>query len=144
MQPFAARGRSPTQPTPPPWRPAAQEEPDDDLASADARRTRARRRRAIADGGGADKLAARHAKGQLGARERLDRLFQPGTFQETGMHVRPRRRTTSGCRTRPSRPTASSPAPATIDGQLVGRLQPGLHRQRRHAGQGARARRSSS
>lgn len=47
-----------------------------------------RRRRTVTAGGGADKLEARHAKGLLGARERLDRLFQPGTFQETGMHVR--------------------------------------------------------
>ncbi|MBK1613244.1 methylmalonyl-CoA carboxyltransferase [Rubrivivax gelatinosus] len=47
-----------------------------------------RRRRTVIAGGGADKLAARHEKGLLGARERLEHLFQPGTFQETGMHVR--------------------------------------------------------
>jgi acetyl-CoA carboxylase carboxyltransferase component len=46
------------------------------------------RRRDIAAGGGAEKLAQRRAQGLLSARERLDALFQPGTFQETGMHVR--------------------------------------------------------
>jgi acetyl-CoA carboxylase carboxyltransferase component len=47
-----------------------------------------RRRRHIAAGGGLDKIEQRHAKGLLSARERLDALFQPGTFQEIGMHVR--------------------------------------------------------
>jgi len=45
------------------------------------------RRAAVLLAGGADKLAARHSKGQLGARERLDTLFQSGTFQEFGAHV---------------------------------------------------------
>jgi len=47
-----------------------------------------RRRRDIAAGGGAEKVAQRRAQGLLSARERLDALFQPGTFQEIGMHVR--------------------------------------------------------
>ena len=47
-----------------------------------------RRRQDIAAGGGADKADQRRAKGLLSARERLDALFQPGTFQEIGMHVR--------------------------------------------------------
>jgi propionyl-CoA carboxylase beta chain len=38
-------------------------------------------------GGGEDKIAERHAKGLLTARERLLQLFQPGTFQETGLHA---------------------------------------------------------
>lgn len=37
--------------------------------------------------GGADKLAKRHGKGLMGARERLETFFQPGTFQEFGMHA---------------------------------------------------------
>ena len=41
----------------------------------------------IAAGGGAEKAAARHALGQLTARERLAALFQDGTFQEIGMHI---------------------------------------------------------
>ncbi|MCX9157233.1 acyl-CoA carboxylase subunit beta [Niveibacterium sp. 24ML] len=45
------------------------------------------RRAAILAAGGLDKLAARHAKGQLGARERLNALFLSGTFQEFGTHV---------------------------------------------------------
>jgi acetyl-CoA carboxylase carboxyltransferase component len=39
-------------------------------------------------GGGADKARARHDQGQLTARERLAALFQEGTFQEIGMHIR--------------------------------------------------------
>ncbi len=50
------------------------------------------RRAAIKAGGGADKIAERHAKGLMSARERLEALFQPGTFQEIGMHVRHRAR----------------------------------------------------
>src|SRR5688572_6755183 len=33
-------------------------------------------------GGGPDKAAARHERGQLMARERIDLLFDPGTFVE--------------------------------------------------------------
>lgn len=43
-----------------------------------------RRQRALAMGGPA-KVAQRKAEGVLNARERLDRLFDPGTFIETGM-----------------------------------------------------------
>ena len=35
-----------------------------------------------------EKLEAMHAKGMLSARERIDALFQEGTFQELGMHAR--------------------------------------------------------
>ncbi len=38
--------------------------------------------------GGEEKLAKRHAKGQMGARERLETFFEPGTFQEFGMHAK--------------------------------------------------------
>ena len=47
-----------------------------------------RNRREVArQAGGADKIAARHEKGLLSARERLEVFFQPGTFQEFGMHA---------------------------------------------------------
>ena len=46
-----------------------------------------RRARALASGGD-DKVAQRHAKGLLTARERLERLFSADTFQEFGLHVR--------------------------------------------------------
>lgn len=49
-----------------------------------------RRRRDIALGGGEDKHAKRRGKGLFSARERLAMLFQPGTFQEVGMHARHR------------------------------------------------------
>jgi len=46
------------------------------------------KRRVIAlAGGGEDKLEARRKKGQMGARERLENLFDPGSFQEFGLHA---------------------------------------------------------
>ena len=33
-------------------------------------------------GGGADRIARQHAAGKLTARERIERLFDPGTFEE--------------------------------------------------------------
>jgi propionyl-CoA carboxylase beta chain len=38
-------------------------------------------------GGGERRIAAQHAKGKLAARERLDLLFDPGTFEEWDMFV---------------------------------------------------------
>ncbi|MDD5262088.1 MAG: acyl-CoA carboxylase subunit beta [Methylacidiphilales bacterium] len=45
------------------------------------------RRAEVLAAGGADKIEARHKKGQLAARERLDAMFEAGTFQEFGMHA---------------------------------------------------------
>ena len=38
-------------------------------------------------GGGEKRIAAQHAKGKLTARERIDVLLDPGSFEETGMFV---------------------------------------------------------
>jgi len=46
----------------------------------------ARREKALVCGG-KDKIEARHKKGQLSARERLDSLFDANSFQEVGMHA---------------------------------------------------------
>jgi propionyl-CoA carboxylase beta chain len=46
-----------------------------------------KRRQVAREAGGADKIAARHAKGLLSARERLEVFFERGTFQEFGMHA---------------------------------------------------------
>ena len=46
-----------------------------------------KRRATARAGGGEDKLEARRKKGLLTARDRLDKLFQPGTFQEWGLHA---------------------------------------------------------
>jgi len=46
-----------------------------------------RRREEISQGGGRDKLAKRQQAGLLSARQRLELLFDPDTFQEFGMHV---------------------------------------------------------
>lgn len=47
----------------------------------------AERRGVALAGGGADKLAERNRKGLLTARQRLEALFQPGTFMEFGLHA---------------------------------------------------------
>ena len=46
-----------------------------------------KRREAAQLGGGSDKIAKRHEKGLLSARERLLKLFDTDTFQEFGMHA---------------------------------------------------------
>ena len=46
-----------------------------------------KRRQKARDAGGKDKLAKRHEKGLLGARERLEVFFDSGSFQEFGMHA---------------------------------------------------------
>ena len=46
------------------------------------------RRGKVLAGGGQDKLEARRKKGLMTARDRLDALFQAGTFMEFGMHAR--------------------------------------------------------
>ncbi len=45
------------------------------------------RRQRLRAGGGTDKLMARRDKGLLAARERIEALCQPHTFQESGAHV---------------------------------------------------------
>ena len=47
-----------------------------------------KRRAKIEAGGGEDKLQKRHEKGLWSARDRLNHLFQEGTFQEIGAHIR--------------------------------------------------------
>lgn len=47
-----------------------------------------RRRAAAQAGGGSDKIEARRAKGLMSARDRLEALFSPGSFQEFGLHAR--------------------------------------------------------
>jgi propionyl-CoA carboxylase beta chain len=46
-----------------------------------------KRRQTAKAAGGLDKLAARRDKGVMSARERVEALFQPGTFMEWGMHA---------------------------------------------------------
>jgi propionyl-CoA carboxylase beta chain len=46
------------------------------------------RRAAARLGGGAEKAAQRREAGLMTARDRLEALFEPGTFQESGLHAR--------------------------------------------------------
>jgi acetyl-CoA carboxylase carboxyltransferase component len=48
------------------------------------------RERQVKEMGGAKAVAAQHARGKLSARERLDLLFDPGTFRETDMFMKHR------------------------------------------------------
>jgi acetyl-CoA carboxylase carboxyltransferase component len=48
----------------------------------------AERREAAKLMGGEDKVARQHGRGKLTARERIDRLFDEGTFMELGMHAK--------------------------------------------------------
>ncbi|MCW9045640.1 MAG: acyl-CoA carboxylase subunit beta [Alphaproteobacteria bacterium] len=57
------------------------------VASKDALNDLSKRRETALAGGGAKKAEARHAKGLMTARERLDNLFSRGTFQEFGLHA---------------------------------------------------------
>jgi methylmalonyl-CoA decarboxylase subunit alpha len=45
------------------------------------------RRAAARLGGGEEKIARQHAAGKLTARERIDRLVEPGSFTELGLHA---------------------------------------------------------
>jgi len=56
------------------------------MSTEDPRILALRQRRAQATlGGGADRIQRQHARGKQTARERIDGLFDPGTFQEIGM-----------------------------------------------------------
>src|SRR6185503_6735340 len=46
-----------------------------------------RRREAVLQGGGEERVAKLHAEGRLTARERVELLLDPGSFQETGVFV---------------------------------------------------------
>ncbi|MGH7682205.1 MAG: acyl-CoA carboxylase subunit beta [Candidatus Eiseniibacteriota bacterium] len=46
-----------------------------------------RRKQAVLAGGGEERVAKLHAEGRLTARERVELLLDPGTFQETGVFV---------------------------------------------------------
>jgi len=50
-----------------------------------------KKREKLLEMGGMDKIAKQHAKGKLTARERLDLLFDKGTFVEIGMFVKQRK-----------------------------------------------------
>ena len=45
------------------------------------------RRRAAHEGGGADRIAKQHQAGRMTARERMELLLDPGSFQESGVFV---------------------------------------------------------
>ena len=46
------------------------------------------RRSRVLQSGGEEKIAKRHANGDWTARERMDCLFDAGSFTEIGMHTR--------------------------------------------------------
>nr|MBS0021821.1 acyl-CoA carboxylase subunit beta [Gammaproteobacteria bacterium] len=58
------------------------------MLSAKLNKTLQERRKKVLAAGGEDKIKKRHDKGLLTARERIEHLFEPNTFQEMGMHIR--------------------------------------------------------
>jgi methylmalonyl-CoA carboxyltransferase large subunit len=66
--------------------------PQDKTApTMDARiRDLAQRRAALMEGGGKDRIERQHKAGKLSARERVEALVDPGTFQESGLFARHR------------------------------------------------------
>jgi len=57
------------------------------MAADDLNQELLRRREMVRQGGGARAIEKQHAKGKLTARERMDRLLDPGSFQEVDPYV---------------------------------------------------------
>ena len=102
------------------------------------------RQRAAREMGGAERVERQHAKGKLTARERVERLFDPGTFVELGALVGTSPR--AGVDTIPADGFVAGMG--RIDGRAGARRLRGLHRARRLDRRGrdrqARAPRASS
>jgi len=47
----------------------------------------AKKRSAVKEMGGAERIAKQHARNKLTARERIEKLFDPGSFLEMGIHA---------------------------------------------------------
>ena len=83
-----------------------------------------RRREAALAMGGPERLAKRAASGVLNARERIDRLFDPGTFIESGLLARPPYPRDRGAHARRRQDRRLR----RIDGRDVARRRQRLHR----------------
>ena len=70
-------------------------------------------------GGGAARVERQHAAGKLTARERIDQLFDPGTFEEIDKLVTHRCLDFGMADAGHARATASSPAHGRVDGRVV-------------------------
>jgi acetyl-CoA carboxylase carboxyltransferase component len=57
------------------------------MAADDLNQELLRRREAVRQGGGARAIARQHARGKLTARERIERLLDPGSFQEVDPYI---------------------------------------------------------
>jgi acetyl-CoA carboxylase carboxyltransferase component len=57
------------------------------MAAHDLNEDLLRRREVIGQGGGAQAIERQHARGKLTARERIDRLLDPGSFQEVDPYI---------------------------------------------------------
>ena len=92
---------------------------------------------------GGDKAVAQHEKGKLTARERLNLLFDPGTFLELDMFVEHRCSELRHGQGRRSPATASSPATALVNGRPVFAFAQDFTVARRHASARCTPRRSA-
>ena len=96
-----------------------------------------RRRYEAVHAGAARQVERQHAKGKMTARERIDALLDPGSFTEFDELARHRATDFGMARNRPYGDGVVT-GYGTIDGRPGGRVQPGLHRQRRIARRGVR------
>jgi methylmalonyl-CoA carboxyltransferase 12S subunit len=72
----------------------------------------------IREGGGKDRIEKQHATGKLTARERVDRLADPGSFQEIGMFAK-HRATLFGMAGKDLAADGVVTGAATVDGRLI-------------------------
>src|SRR5579884_3956450 len=76
------------------------------------------KRSALHQGGGAERIKKQHESGKLTARERIDRLVDPGSFQEVGLFAQ-HRATLFGMAGKEFPADGAITGAATIDGRLV-------------------------
>lgn len=76
------------------------------------------KRDALHQGGGAERIKKQHDSGKLTARERIDRLVDPGSFQEVGLFAQ-HRATLFGMAGKEFPADGAVTGAATVDGRLV-------------------------
>ena len=94
------------------------------------------------DGGGAQRRERQHKEGKMSARERIEFLLDEGTFEETDKLVT-HRCNDFGMAEQKIYGDGFITGYGRIEGRLVYRLRPGLHRLRRIALRSQRRQRSS-
>ena len=77
-----------------------------------------KKREKLLEGGGPERVAKQHESGKLTARERIERLADPGSFQEVGLFAR-HRATLFGMADKELPADGAITGAATVDGRLI-------------------------